>query len=502
MFAAWLLPRFMLQALRARQPDRIAVLEETPCKTVSQQENTLILSISHGAERTGVHPGMTVSQALARCPNLQVRYRDGQAEQAVQSLLLKAAESWTPDYESTRPGICVLDLSHTRWLSQEIHLHAWQDRGLQMRQDMQTQGYDLRVGFAENADLAILAAHVADPVRVLRAGVAEEKHVLHDLPLTILNPSPPVLEVLSLWGIRTLGQLVALPRADLASRLGAEGLRLRDMAQGGKERLLSLVRSQEQFREVVELESPIESLEPLMHLLERLLQRFSAQLAASWHVAGSLNLTLRFADRSSHERDLGVAEPTREVPVLMRLLRTYLEGLTAAAPIIGVSLELTPVRAASSQPTLFERGLSDPNRFAETLSALEVLLGRGRVGRAELLPSRRPDAYHVAGFLESFTASALASTSDADQFIGLPLQRFRPPRPALVTLHQQRPVELRLDGTVLSVRESRGPWLLSGNWWDLRQVWQHEIWEVEDMQGVLYRLIQENNRWFVEGLYG
>lgn len=500
MFAAWYLPRFMLQALRIRPRERAAVLEEVPGSTASLRENAMFLCITEGVEKMGVQSGMTVSQALARCPNLQVRYRDEKAELSVQTILLEIAESWTPDYESTQPGLCVLDLSRVRWQAHEVH--SWQDRGLQMRQDILDQGYDPCIGFAENADLAILAAHVAEPVRVLRAGVAEEKRVLHELPVSVLNPSPQIHEVLQLWGIRTLGQFVALPRPDVASRLGAEGLHLRDLAQGGKERLLRLVRPQEQFREAVELESAIESLDPLMRLLERLLQRLNAQLAASWRVTGSMHLTLGFADHTRHERELRVAEPTRELPVLMRLLETYLEGLTAAAPIIFVALTLTPMRAASSQPTLFDRGLRDPNRFAETLSSLEAVLGRGRVGRAELLPTRRPDAFRVMGFLESSSCEATTLASVSRPFQGLPLQRFRPPRPVQVTLQQHRPVELRLDGTAHPLRQCQGPWLLSGGWWDTGQMWQHEIWEAEGMDGTLYRLIFEKDRWNLEGLYG
>ena len=97
MFAAWWLPRFVLQALRVIQHERSAVLElqsDSPA-------DARLLDVSASAENEGARIGMTVSQAQARCPRLRLLYRDEKAEQELQSRLLHLAESWTPDYEST-----------------------------------------------------------------------------------------------------------------------------------------------------------------------------------------------------------------------------------------------------------------------------------------------------------------------------------------------------------------------------------------------------------------
>lgn len=496
MFAAWLLPRFLLQALGAGAHECVAVLDVLPSgESSAKREDARILEVSLRGEREGARAGVTVSQAQARCPRLRVAYRDEQAEQRVQHLLLHAAESWTSDYESTQPGVCLLDLRHIRWNDGA----SWIERALRMRESVAELGHECHVGMAENADLALLAAHVADPVRVLRSGVAEEKRALHELPLAVVYPSAEVQEVLSLWGVATLGQLVALPRGDIARRLGPEGLHLWDLAQGGKERLLRLVRAKETFREECELESPIECLEPLMALVEHMAQNLCARLASTWRVAGRLHLTLGFDDKTGHQRELRVAEPTRDLAVLLRLVETCLEGFTAAAPIIYVAFEITPVRAASSQGALFERGLRDPNRFAETLSALEALLGKGRVGRAELIPTHLPDAVHVAGFLES---PRNIQMHEQGLLHGLPLQRFRPPRVVQVALRKKMPVGMRMDGTEKTLVACEGPWLLSGHWWDLAQHWQQEIWDAATEDGVLYRLVLQQGRWHLEGRYG
>jgi protein ImuB len=296
--------------------------------------------------------------------------------------------------------------------------------------------------------------------------------------------------------VRTLGQFIALPKADIARRLGTEGIALHDLARGGKDRLLRLVRPPQVWHEEVELEAPIECLEPLMHLLNDMLGRLCDRLAQAWRVAGSLRLQLRFDDRTTHQRHLHIAEPTRDAAVLLRLMETALENLKAAAPIIFVALRITPVRAAASQGCLFDQGLRDPNRFAETLSAIEALLGKGRVGRAELLPSRRTDACRVSHFLEAPAPSAARTAS------GLPLQRFRPPLPAHIVWHDLRPALLHLGRETKPLIATSGPWYLSGEWWDAQQSWQHEIWDAATEDGTLYRLVRDQNVWRVEGRWG
>jgi protein ImuB len=519
MFAAWLLPRFFWQALRLPVKECVGVLEAATfgqemgvgggkpaaCSTggegrgeASQRlaprgvEVAGLVGVSEAAEQAGVRVGMTVSQAQARCGRLRVVYRDEAAEGVLQAWLLGCAEGWTPDYEATRPGLCVLDLTQARWRDEL----SWVERGMMMREEVAAQGCEVRVGLADKADLAVLAAHVAEPVRVLRAGVAEERRALDALPMEVLTGNGELLRLLGLWGVRSLGQFVGLPRGEVVRRLGAEGLALHDLARGGRERLLRLVRPPVRFEEVVELEAGIECLEPLMRVLGGMVGRLCGRLAEAWRVAGVMRVRFGFDDRTEHERELRVAEPTREEAVLLRLLETYLEGVKASAAVVRVGLEILPVRAASRQGLLFDQGLRDPNRFAETLSALEAILGRGRVGRVERLPSRRVDAFRVVPFLE---AGGKVVGGGDERGLGLPLLRYRPERGVRVVLRDRRLVGLVVGGESKGVKAVEGPWFLSGEWWDAGQAWERAIWEVEEEGGGVVRVVREGGRWGVSG---
>lgn len=494
MYAAWRLPRFMLQALKVPARAQAVVLDGSPCQDARKNDDDLLLCVSRSAEERGVHAGMRSSQALARCPQLACLYRDETAEKALQDLLMNGAEAWTADFESTHPGLCVLDLRRVHRRLQP----GWHEQGLLMHQDLHERGVDLCVGMAETPDLALLASHVAFPVKVIRDSMVEEKAAFHELPLSVLSPRPDLCQTLSLWGIQTLGEFKALKRQAVGERLGPAGLELWDLAQGGKERLLKLVRPAVHYRQEAELENGIETLEPLMHLLRQFCEKLCSQLCLAWKAAALLHLQLGFSDGAAHTKDLRIAEPTRDVEVLLRVLQAYVDGITASAPVMRVALEITPVNPASVQDLLFERGLRDPGRFAETLSALEALLGRGHVGRGQLLPTHQPDAFTVTPFLEK----PCSAGQPRDSHHGLPLLRFRPPWKAEVQLQNARPVWLRSGARAIPLRDCRGPWLLSGHWWDARQAWEQEVWDVSALDGGLYRLVCERGSWRLDGRYG
>lgn len=502
LFAALWLPRFQLQAaLRSaafscRLP--VAVLDGSMEGLGAEAEvKGRLLHASEAAERSGVSVGMSPAQAQARCAQIAILHRLPQEEEAAQQDLLRCAADWTPDYEAMLAGLCVLDLSRIRGLDKP---RALEQAAQQMCQRLAKLKLEARVGVAIDPDMACLAANVAKPVLVIEAGDTQSENLLKELPVEVLQPSAALTEVLQLWGISKVGQLAALPRADVAARLGMEGVLLRDVAAGGRERLLKLVRPSLEYREEMEIEHPIETLEPLLYLLRRMLTKLCARLAETWLVASAQSLTLQFANKTSHHRVLNVAEPTRSEELLLRVLHTHLEGLSAAAPVIGMSLELAPAEPAFQQTSLFARGLRDPHRFVETLAHLEALLGAGKAGKARMLASRRGDAFQVVNFLHASNAEPQMVMSE-DSVHGPPLCRFRPPKPVEVELRDGRPVSFETREGRVAITEASDVCVLSGDWWD-RHAWERKVWDITLADGSVCELAQDQGRWVLNGIFG
>lgn len=520
MHAAVYIPRFALQAVLRGTPaaahGAVAVLEitESPLEKAKSDQQRL-LHVNAAAERQGIHAGMAAGMALARCPRLTLLHRSAAEEAAAQNALIECAARWTPDYETTAPGLCVLDVSRIHDLS-----HRLEACGQGIHAHLAVQSLQACIGFAPGADLAALAAHAAQPVMIWRDAKTDGTAYLRELPVHTLNPAPDAAELLRLWGIRTLGELVRLPRQEVVLRLGPEGARLWDTANGGKERLLRLFRPTSRYRDEMDLEHPVESLEPLLFLLRRMLDTLCHRLAESWLVAAAVQLLLGFEDKHLHEATLRIAEPSRDAELLLRLLHTHMEGITTSAPIIRLALELVPIRPAGSQMHIFERRMRDPNRFAETLAQIEAVVGNGHVGRVKLRPSRALDAFEVVAFLDRGTdpqdllkaahprprrratpAPMESPLPDASGHMGLPLRRLRPARLVEVTSHHGKPVEFHTNTKHHVITACTGPWLVSGDWWTEAR-WQREMWEVQTCEGTLYQLTCHNGEWQLEGVFG
>ncbi|MEM7384215.1 MAG: DNA polymerase Y family protein [Verrucomicrobiota bacterium] len=467
-----------------------------------------VLEINAPARQAGVLPGMTATQAQARCATIHFFQRSAPKERSLQEDLLHCASRFSPDYEDTDPGICTLDLSSHRSLP-----GGEEALGQELQQSLQN---DCRVpgtvGLAGNPELALLAAKLGSPILVLHNDPQQIREALDKHPLEILEPSPGLLEHLRLWGLRQVRDLTRLPREEIHRRLGAEASWLWERGCGQGERLLKLIRPPAVYHQACEFEHAIEQLEPLLFRIHRFLETIAARLEAHYLVARELRITLHFDNQPSFERTFHIPEPSRQVELLFRMLHTALEDFTSEAPIIGLALEAQPTREKKHQWQLFESSLKDPNRFAETLARLEGLLGTHRVGVPELLATHRPDAFKLNPFEEKHPnhkdPTPTGETPSSERAtLGLPLKRFRPPRPVEVQMEANprtgisEPMSFRTASAHEPIRSRSGPWNYSSDWWD-RAYWRRQEWDVETARNVLYRLVLEQDHWFLEGIYG
>lgn len=480
-YAVLLVPEFRLQATLRHSPhltnQAVVLLENQGTKPRVSQLNSR-------ARCAHVQPGMTPTQALARCAELHFLNGNSGHERSAQDTLLQTAELLSPFLEATAPGVVTIELPAERSFTEAELNEKCVAPLLAMR-------LNVRIGVAATPDLAYLSARFADPVRIIDSPVT----FLAPLPINALQPPTELLLVLNSWGIRTVGQLVALPMAQVFERLGPEAVELWERANGGRPRPLKLVKPQEFFAEEADLENPVEMLEPLLFLLRRFLEQITTRLAHAYLVVGKLRLVLRFENGSPYQRVFTIPQPTREVALLFRMLHTHLENFTSATPITGLELAAKPVRPNAEQFGLLEKGLRDPHQFAETLARLQALLGSDRVGSPEIEPSHHPDAFH----LTPYETKTTVPPAEEELLIGVPWLRFRPPIRANVVLNDIHPAFLYSSRSTGPIKDARGPWLLEGNWWESKH-WEHEEWDVATDEGI-YRLVRVEEGWFLDGIY-
>jgi protein ImuB len=491
-FAVLHLEAFALQAaLRAGSP----VSGTQPAGLLTGLgRQTGLAECNRAARAAGLSAGISVAQALARCPELLLRAAEPAAEAEAGAVLLAAALTLSPTVEATAAGCCTIDLRGTepagRRAAAEAAVRALAATGLQAS-----------AGVARTPRLAAYAARWAGE-NALPGGflaVEDEESFLATLPIDYAEPTPAQAARLAGWGVRTLGELTALTAAGLTRRLGREGRELWDRARGGEPRPLRRHEPPTCFHADADHEAGIETLPALLPPLQRHLARLALELQAAGLAAGGLVLELRLEDGPPHRAHLRLPAPTASAGPLQRALETHLTGLRTAAAVKGWSLRVEAVRAPVRQQDFLSGGLRDPHAFTETLARVAALVGADRVGTPVPVDTHRPDAAALGpppGLLED----APAGPSGA---IGLPLRRFRPPLPARLTFAPASgwPAHVWTERFSGPVTEARGPWCASGEWWEPARAWARVEWDVALAGGGLYRILGEHEAWFVEGEY-
>jgi protein ImuB len=333
-----------------------------------------------------------------------------------------------------------------------------------------------------------------------------------------------VFATLHKWGIHTLGQLAALDKEQLGARLGPEAIRMWERANGRSSRLLKLIRPPESFEESFEFEREIETAEPLLFMLRRFLEQLAVRLAAIYLVAKELTLRITFANsrqdepavagKQSYERVFKIPQPTNDVDLLFRMLQTHLENFRSEHPIVAVALSAEPIKPAGEQFGLFETTFRNPHQLSETLARLTALLGGDRIGTPVLEETHRPDAFRMQPFSWQLNSagdnggrSSVTPGSQREARRNSPLhilcpalRRFRPTVSASVLQDEDIPAHVRSAGMSGKIIAQRGPYFLSGNWWDEKS-WARAEWDLQLRNGELVRAHEHDGVWKIDGVY-
>jgi protein ImuB len=354
------------------------------------------------------------------------------------------------------------------------------------------------VGLAESRATARVAARLGRAVTVVAAG--RERETLAGASLALLEPDPETAVTLARWGVRTLGELAALPREGLGARLGAPGLRLHDLARGLDREPFRAYTPPPFYQEAQGLDWEIDTLEALAVVLASVLERVCARLVAGHLAADVLDVELRLVSGEHHQRRVSLAHPLGDVRAMLALIRLDLEAHPPAAAVTGVAITAHPVRAVAGQRGLWQPSMPAVRELATVLARLAALVGPASVGSPRVVDSHRPDAVELARFDPASVAPIPEDQQHRDH--ALALRRLRPPRSIDVESVEGMPSSVRWSGTLYRVMTSAGPWRTSGDWWDV-DGWARDEWDVALSDGTLCRIALDlrNGGWSLDGVY-
>jgi len=483
-------------------------LKQSPVAILDGPASLLkVVAVNKAARTAGIQIGMTKLQVEA-CGRVSIRKRSIANEDATQAALLDCGRAFSPNAESTCPGTVIVDLIGTEKLFGSLEITA--DKIVIYGTEF---GLELHVGVAANPDTAMYTARGYSGSTVIPEGA--EAEWLATLGVGILPVPPEILDILNNWGIHTLQSLAALPSIALTERLGQEGLQLQRLACGKTYRLLVPAESKGDLIEAYEFEDPVETLESLAFVLDRLIQQVCIRLVsrslATTHLEINLDLEARQLstgqNNEHYERVWKLPLPTQDARTLFRLVCLDLEKTAFSAPIKKITIKVVPVKPRSVQHGLFVPVSPETEQLEITLARIRGLVGCtdengiACVGSPAVLDSHKPDSFAILPFSsETKNGNSLRVPASISA-----LRIFRPALEVGVELSQGSPHYLSIRQKSFRVLAASGPWCNSGHWWTV-SAWARDEWDVavKTWEGVgYYRLYLDKirKRWFLEGIF-
>ncbi|MEK6606039.1 MAG: DNA polymerase Y family protein, partial [Myxococcota bacterium] len=475
--ACLFVPDFRLQARLRTSPDRRGrplVLAETT------SGNAVVLAVSYEAHPA--QPGLTVAQARGLRPDVDVIVPSEADERAARAALVDVAHAHAPEVEEAAD--CVwLSLEGVSRFASEAAL------GAALEATAARVGLRARVGVASGKEAARVAARACEGVTVIPPG--DERAWLASLPLAAIEAEGQPREILLMaprLGLRSIGDLAALPSAHAAARFGPDAVRALRVARGEAVSRLAPRPAPIVFQESMDLDYGEElcTLEPLAFVLRGVADRLAARLALRHLGARSLRLTLR-TEEGVCERVLALAAPTREASTWVRLLRLRLEKEPPPGAVSHMALEAIPERVRAAQASLFEPPGPAPEALATTIARLQAM--GASAGTPTILDAHRID---VTAMGEPGTPGPTTPGTPSPSPRAA-LHLFRPPISIEVLTERDEPAFVRAPGLGGRVVHFGGPWRLAAEWWSDGAT-DEDLFDAELSDGGVYLIGRDRRR--------
>lgn len=469
MHPLWLclrLPSLSLEALPLPGGGPCAVYERTG------QRKRLVCG-NPAAETLGVAKGQELGAAVALAPQLKAVERNPRAEREALRVLCAVAYGFGSQV-TAQPGAPAPD-AHAVWLEAGASLRLF--GGLEplcakLREALVPLGYRHEIGVAptpEGASLLAGAAPALDRKALWQA--------LAPLSVARLPVDEDTRAALAGSGLRTLGEVLALPLDALARRFTPAFTDYLGRVTGRLPDARRLYRPPERYRRRFELLGEADTTEALRFPIRRMLAELAAELTARDTGVAAFALDLQHENCPPTRLDVALAGPSRDAVHLQVVTHARLERLRVAAPVVGLVLRaeaFAPVRVR--QFDLFAPHGGEEDEWQGVLDRLHARLGAAAVQGLGLRADARPEK----------SWSRLPTGGE------IPAPR------------KPRPLWLLPEPRALAAAPQcvRGPERIEGGWWDGADV-QRDYYVAETGEGARLWVYREqlSGRWFLHGLW-
>lgn len=478
------------------------------------------------AESSGIEAGMTLTAAQALVPQLRHLARDPIREQQALMQLADWAGQYSSLVSTESPDGLLIEIGRSLALFGEIESVVES-----LRRELDALGFHVAVAYAPTPLAAMWFArwqHSRPPQSYF-----PWQQRLRQVPLSVLADATLRIGDLHAMGLRTVGDVLDLPRAALSQRVGPTFMHALDRALGHAPDPRHAYVAPTQFRQRIELLAPATTTDPLLFVLRRLCLALEGFLRARHAGISELNIELSYTDHGPTQHRLGLQKPSRELVTWVDVAREWLTRATLPDPVTALELSVSqwwPL-PAQQQDAYAEPRSGDQS--AVLLSRLQARLGVDAVHSVRCVAEHRPEyawQFAVARWNDDSTENATSGvTRSRDE--GPPVATTshiipscapgqatypgEPPYWTAANAHLYRPLWLLPQPVPLQIVAQRpwydgelhlscGPERIESGWWDDRDV-RRDYFLAHSIRGErlwIFRTLSTPAQWFLHGYFG
>jgi protein ImuB len=540
------LPRLSTDRLK-RQWARAGVADKNPLVLIAKADNAMRLAaVDANAAQQGLHPGMALADARAMFPALAVHDADERADATLLGHIADWCERYSPLVALDGSDGLLLDVTGVAHLFgscqnrndpglntipaspqggggvspslsefQRRQIHAEAAMLEDVRRAIAAQGFAVQLAFAGTAAAAsALARHTDGSI----AAPGQDTQHVAPLPVSALAADPLILHGLRRAGLKTVGQVAARGRGELAARFGQSFVTLLDRTLGRTghpitpRTALPDVTAERRFAE------PITSDDAVAATILALAARLRDVLDKRGAGARRLDAAFFRADGKMRHIAAETARPTREPALIARLFHERLASLANPLDagfgfdLIRLSANLTEPIAAKTES--FDTSETEHREIAFLIDRLAARFGPTRILRFHPQDTHIPEAASVALPAQRTLPAKTAWTRLREQGCAprRPLRLFEKPEPieVLAEVPDGPPVRFRWRRALHAVVHAEGPERIAMEWWRSEEEKPtRDYFRIEDEQGRRFWLYRagfygretDSPRWFLHGLF-
>jgi len=495
-----------------------------------------VVSASPEALAWGIRKGMRRREAQARCPEVEVLVNDPARDMRGFEAVVTAIEKFSPRVEIVRPGLCVLaSRGPARYFGGEQALReavavAVDEAIGSVRTHPLHIDDRTRTGIADGpfaAQLAAMRGRVIPPLG--------SRDFLAPFAIDQLD-QPDLCDLFLRLGIRTLGNLAALPRERVVARFGAEGEIAHRLASGDDARLLEPRQVPPDLSVVRELEHPARRVDVAMFAGKSAADELALKLGELGLACAKLAICVSTEHGEERTRVWRYSSAFTPAAIAERV-RWQLEGWLHERdhPTGGIAIiRLLPEDVGPATGTkvgFWSRRGEVSDRVRRSIARVQGLLGQTGAQQATLSGGRHPSEQASlvpwGDPVEPERPGLPGNKTVAGPVeVELPPWPGRLPSPApamvyapalsadVVDENKKRvgvsgrfvatstPTRVRFKGRGwVEVTAWAGPWPVDEKWWDKQVHRRRARFQVALEDGTAHLLVLEDGRWFVEATY-